>query len=124
MLLFLAAGAVGAYLVVSNYNDLPEWSEIEQDGKSYIYDRDGNFLVEIHGTENREIVDYDQFPQYLIDAVVSTEDTGFYDHSGIDFIRIVGAAIADLRSGSVPRWFHHYHAVGQKRNFEHSGKEV
>ena len=100
LLLFLAAGAVGAYLVVSNYNDLPEWSEIEQDGKSYIYDRDGNFLVEIHGTENREIVDYDQFPQYLIDAVVSTEDTRFYDHSGIDFIRIVGAAIADLRSGS------------------------
>ena len=100
LFLILAGGAVAAYLVVTNYNELPEWTEIVQEGKSQIYDRDGEFLVEIHGEENRDIVEYSAFPDYLIDAVISTEDNRFYDHSGVDFIRVIGAAVADLKSGS------------------------
>lgn len=100
LFLILAGGAVTAYLVVTNYNELPEWTEIEQEGKSQIYDRDGEFLVEIRGEENRDVVDYSAFPQYLIDAVIATEDTRFYEHNGIDFVRVIGAAIADLKSGS------------------------
>ncbi|MEG0997723.1 MAG: PBP1A family penicillin-binding protein [Clostridiales bacterium] len=98
--IILIGGAAAAYLVMKNYNDLPAWTEIEQEGKSQVYDRNGEFIVEIHGKENRDVVEYSAFPKYLIDATVATEDTRFYKHKGVDFIRIGGALVADLKSGS------------------------
>ena len=34
--------------------------------------------------ENRSPVSYDQIPKYLVQALVSTEDERFYEHSGVD----------------------------------------
>ena len=39
-------------------------------GKFYIYDR--------------QSISYNDFPQHLIDALIATEDTRFYEHNGID----------------------------------------
>jgi penicillin-binding protein 1B len=49
--------------------------------------------------EKRRYVTYQELPQVLIDAVVSTEDRRFFIHSGIDPIRIIKALIVDLRKG-------------------------
>lgn len=35
-------------------------------------------------SENRTNISYEQVPQYLIDALIATEDYRFYDHNGID----------------------------------------
>jgi penicillin-binding protein 1B len=51
--------------------------------------------------EQRELVRLADVPQHLVDAVLAVEDQRFATHSGIDFRRIVGAMLANLRAGRV-----------------------
>lgn len=46
----------------------------------------------------RRLVRYQDLPKALVDAILATEDHRFYLHHGVDSLRIVAAAIADLRS--------------------------
>lgn len=48
----------------------------------------GNFFI-----ENRSFVEYDELSPYLVQALISTEDSRFYNHSGIDFIGLSRVAI-------------------------------
>jgi len=50
--------------------------------------------------EKRRPVRYEDLPPLLVDAILSAEDKRFFEHGGFDFIRIVGAAWADLRHSS------------------------
>src|SRR5438876_508951 len=50
--------------------------------------------------EKRRPVRYEDLPVALVDAILSAEDKRFFEHGGFDFIRIVGAAWADLRHTS------------------------
>src|SRR5438046_3133270 len=50
--------------------------------------------------EKRRPVRYEDLPVMLVDAILSAEDKRFFEHGGFDFIRIVGAAWADLRHTS------------------------
>lgn len=50
--------------------------------------------------EKRRPVRYDDLPGDLVHAILSAEDKRFFDHGGFDFIRIAGAAWADLRHSS------------------------
>jgi penicillin-binding protein 1B len=50
--------------------------------------------------EKRRPVRYDDLPPNLVHAILSAEDKRFFDHGGLDFIRIVGAAWADFRHTS------------------------
>ena len=47
--------------------------------------------------EKRRPVRYDDLPPILVQAILSAEDKRFFEHPGFDFIRIAGAAWADLR---------------------------
>jgi penicillin-binding protein 1B len=44
----------------------------------------------------RRLVKYDELPQNLVNAVVSIEDRRFFDHGGVDYIRLLGALRNDL----------------------------
>ena len=50
--------------------------------------------------EKRRPVRYDDLPVLLVDAILSAEDKRFFEHGGFDFIRIAGAAWADIRHSS------------------------
>ena len=50
--------------------------------------------------EKRRPVRYDDLPADLVHAILSAEDKRFFDHGGFDFIRIAGAAWADIRHSS------------------------
>jgi penicillin-binding protein 1B len=50
--------------------------------------------------EKRRAVRYEDLPVMLVDAILSAEDKRFFEHGGFDFIRIVGAAWADIRHTS------------------------
>jgi penicillin-binding protein 1B len=50
--------------------------------------------------EKRRPVRYDDLPPVLVHAILSAEDKRFFEHGGFDFLRIVGAAWADLRHSS------------------------
>lgn len=47
--------------------------------------------------EKRRVVKMDDLPKVLVDAVLSAEDKRFFEHPGLDPIRVLGAAWADLR---------------------------
>ncbi len=46
----------------------------------------------------RHLVCYQNLPKSLVDAILATEDHRFYTHHGVDSLRMVAAALADLRS--------------------------
>jgi penicillin-binding protein 1B len=47
--------------------------------------------------EKRRPVRYEDIPPTLVQAILSAEDKRFFEHPGFDFIRIFGAAWADVR---------------------------
>ena len=51
--------------------------------------------------EKRRVVSFNDLPPNLISAVVAIEDRRFFEHSGVDYLRILKAAYVDLRSGGV-----------------------
>lgn len=62
------------------------------------YDKDGELFATI-GAENRTYVAYDDIPQNMIDAILATEDSRFFEHSGIDFFRLMSAVVANITNG-------------------------
>src|SRR3989339_292851 len=63
-----------------------------------IYSSDGQLMGEF-GTKRRIPVTLDQVPKQLIQAVLATEDSRFYEHPGVDFIGLIRAAKAVILSG-------------------------
>lgn len=63
-----------------------------------LYDINGEVFAKL-GAEKRTKIAYDDIPPILLDAVLATEDVRFHDHIGIDFRRIGGAVIANIRDG-------------------------
>jgi len=57
-----------------------------------ILDRHGELITEIFSDEKRDIVPIDELPKKLLYALISREDSTFYTHKGIDFVRVAGAA--------------------------------
>ncbi|CAN5516751.1 transglycosylase domain-containing protein [soil metagenome] len=62
---------------------------------------DSNAMAQLHGTEDRVLVTYEQIPDILREAVVSAEDRDFFEHGGVDPMGIARAAISDLRGNGV-----------------------
>src|SRR3989338_10392897 len=63
-----------------------------------IYDRTGKILLyDIYGEEKREIVSFDKISDNLKHAVLTSEDSGFYQHSGIDLKALIRSALIDLK---------------------------
>ena len=48
-------------------------------------------LVTLQSTEFRRLVDYDEIPEHMLNAVVAIEDHRFYKHNGVDWYRTAGA---------------------------------
>ena len=64
-----------------------------------LYDKDGNEFARI-GSENRVLVSYEQLPQVLIDSIIATEDSRFFQHNGFDAARFVKASIGQVLGNS------------------------
>lgn len=66
---------------------------------STVYDRDGHVIAVLNEGESRTPVRYSAISRTLVDAVVATEDHGFFSHGAIDVRAILRAAATDLRTG-------------------------
>jgi len=81
--------------------DLPspeKLAEREVTESTKIFDRTGQILLyEVHGEEKRTVVPFDQMPVYIKEATISTEDSEFYEHHGLDFRAIARAIVADVK---------------------------
>ena len=62
-----------------------------------IYDRHGTKIREIF-IKRRHLVNYEQFPLHLINALIAKEDSRFFEHHGIDPLRMIKAAWVNLIS--------------------------
>ncbi|MGH9350466.1 MAG: penicillin-binding protein 1A [Vicinamibacterales bacterium] len=51
--------------------------------------------------EQRIEIQLDRMSPHLVRAMLAIEDQRFYDHAGVDFIRMVGAAVTNVREGRV-----------------------
>ncbi len=65
-----------------------------------VLDRDGEEIAN-RGGRYAQIVPLDEMPDYLVLAVLSTEDRRFYDHFGFDVFGIGRAIVANLSAGGV-----------------------
>lgn len=85
------------YIVVT----APKFDENELYNKeaTIIYDAKGKELAKI-GSEKRELVSYDELPQVLVDAIIATEDSRFFQHNGFDLARFTKASMGQLSGNS------------------------
>lgn len=101
-LLFWAAGAYGFWFTANVSFDLPDRAAIRSVGDlaqaTTLYDIDGRVVFTIF-KEQRIEVPLARVSPHLVRAVLSIEDQRFYEHGGVDLIRVAAAAVANLRSG-------------------------
>lgn len=62
---------------------------------SILYDINGDVYATL-GSEKRENVSYSDLPEVLINAIVATEDSRFFEHDGVDWARFLKATIFQL----------------------------
>ena len=63
------------------------------------FDRNGNLVANIFGKENRLYAKFDEIPGKVIETLVATEDTSFFEHSGFNIEAIFRALIKDIKAG-------------------------
>ena len=99
VLISVLVGTTAGLLLVYT-TDLPQVNALEAYRPSSIteiYDDHGR-VIGSFALQRRVVAAYDDFPPFLRDALVSTEDKDFYSHTGINFFRIAGAAYRDIES--------------------------
>lgn len=101
----LLATALGIGVAVFLYDlskELPQNIDAELEKRdtlpTVIYDRNGNQIDEIY-IQRRILVPYEEFPPYLIQALLASEDNRFFSHYGIDPLRIFKALYVDILAG-------------------------
>ncbi|MCH2172650.1 PBP1A family penicillin-binding protein [Myxococcota bacterium] len=85
--------------------DLPDWKTLEDYQpplSSRVLDRHGRVLSEFY-VERRRLTSLDELPPHVIDAFVASEDSSFFEHSGIDFRSILRAAWVNLQAGGATK---------------------
>lgn len=100
--LVIAAIVLGGgvfFYYVSKAPSLSE-SKLVATTSSKIYDNKNQLIADL-GSERRVNAQANDIPTDLIKAIVSIEDHRFFDHRGIDTIRILGAFLRNLQSNSL-----------------------
>lgn len=100
--LVIAAIVLGGgvfFYYVSKAPSLSE-SKLVATTSSKIYDNKNQLIADL-GSERRVNAQANDIPTDLVKAIVSIEDHRFFDHRGIDTIRIMGAFLRNLQSNSL-----------------------
>src|SRR5881398_2360468 len=88
---------VGVALAVA-YPNLPDVSDLADYRPKLplrVYSAEGVLLGEF-GEERRQLTPINEIPKVMKDAVIAVEDARFYSHSGVDYLGVIRAGIANL----------------------------
>lgn len=99
LVLFVLIAILAYMLDIANWQDLSTDKIINVKQTLSIYDRNNNLVSFLNAGENRTKIKISELPDYVKYAFVSAEDARFFEHKGVDVIRIVGAAIEDIKAG-------------------------
>lgn len=86
--------------------DVANWQRIDArkitnlQQTTLLYDSEGALITSVRAVENRTIVPLERVPQHVRNAFLAAEDLRFYQHPGIDIVRIFGAVANNIRSQS------------------------
>nr|WP_306174071.1 penicillin-binding protein 1A [Pseudoalteromonas shioyasakiensis] len=86
------------YYVKSDIPSVQVLKDVQLQTPMQVFSRDG-LLINQFGEKRRIPASIKEIPQPLIDAILATEDTRFYEHIGIDPIGIVRSAIVLISTG-------------------------
>ena len=88
-------------LFARELKDVPDITQanLQDPLSSEIYDKNLNLIATV-GAEKREYVSINDIPKNIIEAVLTTEDSRFQSHIGIDPIRLIKAVLVNIRSNS------------------------
>ncbi|WP_051250801.1 PBP1A family penicillin-binding protein [Paenibacillus harenae] len=95
----IICGIIGYLLIVLNGERIlsENANKLEFGEASIIYDADKNEIARLMDSEqNRELAEFSEIPEQMLNAIVATEDQRFYQHSGIDFFAIGRAIVKDV----------------------------
>ena len=100
--LFLTAFVLGGSVFLYYVAKSPALSEskLVATTSSKIYDNKNELIADL-GSERRVNAQASEIPTDLVNAIVSIEDHRFFNHRGLDTIRIIGAFLRNLKSNSL-----------------------
>jgi penicillin-binding protein 1A len=101
LIFFLSSVTFGGAMIFAFVNETPKLTEeaLNDPQSSMIYDMNDEFVTYVTSNERREYAKIKNIPKLVQQAFISTEDTRFKDHMGVDVKRIFGAALANLQDG-------------------------
>lgn len=99
---FILVTLAGAALVTYYVSTAPKLTEkaLTATTSSKIYDKDGQLIADL-GSEKRSNAKTSEIPTDLVNAIVAIEDQRFFNHRGVDVIRIAGALLNNLTRGGL-----------------------
>lgn len=92
---------IGTYLYLNpSLPDVERLKQIELQVPLRVFSADGKLIGEF-GEKRRDPVTFEETPQFLVDAILSAEDDGFYSHQGVDITGLLRAVAQLAMSGSI-----------------------
>ncbi|HEW8382500.1 TPA: PBP1A family penicillin-binding protein [Streptococcus pneumoniae] len=100
--LFITAVMLGGGIFLYYVSKAPALSEskLVATTSSKIFDSKNELIADL-GSERRVNAQANEIPTNLVKAIVSIEDHRFFDHRGVDTIRIIGAFLRNLQNNSL-----------------------
>lgn len=102
ILIVVIVGGTGVYILDKYYKQLPDIADIIEEYSpsvpSTVYDRKGR-VIDVIAKETRDIATFKEIPTNVKNAFLAIEDKQFYTHHGIHFKRLLGAIVANIKSG-------------------------
>jgi penicillin-binding protein 1A len=97
----LVAAAGFAWFVIWHYSrgldDVDQLAAYEPPVATRVYANDGRLMAE-YARQNRQFVPIEGIPSRVVDAFLAAEDSGFYEHGGIDYRGIARALVKNLQN--------------------------
>lgn len=93
-IIVFVAGVGFCYYIVKSAPEFNVDKMFEKEA-TRIYDSKGNLIATL-GTEQRQKITYNELPEVLIDAIIATEDSRFFQHNGFDAPRFLKASVSQV----------------------------
>ncbi|MGQ0560402.1 MAG: transglycosylase domain-containing protein [Gemmatimonadota bacterium] len=77
--------------------NVDQLSAYQPGNESVLYDANGRKFDELTPIQH-QVVQIESLPEYLAAAFVAVEDKRFYEHDGVDYRRVLGALLADIKA--------------------------
>ena len=98
-ILVMLAGIVFMIYIAISSNPKFDAEKLDSSEPTVLYDINGEEYAKL-GSEMRDKVTYEQLPEVLVDAIIATEDSRFFQHNGFDAPRFLRASIGQVFGNS------------------------